>query len=530
VIKDKLQAFALARWNDFRNFSPGQKAVTLVALAGLIIGGYVLATWKPSVTYAPLYNNLSASDASSIVSKLDSAGVSYKLANGGAEIEVPADKVDSTRLTMSAAGLPGSANSGYSLLDKEGVTTSQFKQQVDYQRAVEGELEKTIMAMDGVTNASVHLAIPQQDVFNDDSTKPTASVMVTTAQGGTLDDSQVQTISNLVSSSVPGLTADNVSISDSNGDVLKAPGGSLGGAVSMDSQNKATAAYANQLTTQLQALLDKTLGPDHAIVTVNPTLDYNETKSTEKNYVYNKNAPPVSETKDTEVYKGAGAGTAGGTVGTTGTTDTTGTSANGNGSYAKTSTTVDNSLGTLETTTTNAPGQIKNLNVSVALDRSAKNLNVPAISSQVKSAIGYNAKRGDQVSLQAVPFDNSTATQASAAAKAAAKAAAAKASQAQMMSWIKQGVLVLLIAALIFGAILFSRRRNPPAPTADDDVLGFDDPDDLPSEPVVPVRIPTKDISSQGAQRRDLIQVANERPQEVARVLSDWLNTKETDR
>jgi flagellar M-ring protein FliF len=529
VIKDKAQAFALARWNDFRAFTPGQKAVTLVALVGLIIGGYVLATWKPAVTYAPLYNNLAAADASSIVSKLDSAGITYKLANGGTEIEVPADKVDSTRLTMSAAGLPGSANSGYSLLDKEGVTTSQFKQQVDYQRAVEGELDKTIEAMTGVTSAAVHLAIPQQDVFNDNSTKPTASVMVTTDTGTALTDAQVQTVSNLVSSSVPGLTADNVSISDSNGDVLKAPGGSLGGAVSMDTQNKATLAYNNELTAQLQAMLDKTLGPNHAIVTVNANLDYNQTKSTEKTYVYNKNNPPVSESKTTEVYKGAGAGT-GGTLGTTGTTDTTGASTTGNGQYDKTSTTVNNSLGTLETTTNNAPGQVKNLNVSVVLDRSAKNLNVPGISSAVKSFVGYNAPRGDQLSVTAMPFDNSAATLAQKAATAATKAAAAKASQAQMTSWIKQGVLVLLIAALIFGAILFSRRRNPPAAPVNDDVLGLDEPDDRPSEQAAPTRLPNKDISSLATQRRDLMHVAGERPQDVARVLSDWLNTKETDR
>ena len=172
---------------------------------------------------------------------------------------------------------------------------------------------------------------------------------------------------------------------------------------------------------------------------------------------------------------------------------------------------------------------IKNLNVSVMLDKSAKNLNIPALSSSIKAAIGYNAARGDQFNVSATPFDTSGATAATKAAAAASKAAAAKASQAQMVSWIKQGVLVLLIAALIFGAIIFSRRRNPPAAQADDDLLGFDEPDDLP-EPPAAIRIPNKDISSQAAQRRDLMTVANERPQEVARVLSDWLNTKETDR
>ena len=126
-MKDQLLTLAKRMWNDFRAFSAGQKAVTIAAAIALIVGGFLFFTWKSSPTYAPLYTNLAASDASAIVDKLNAEKIPYKLGQAGTEILVPQDKVYATRLTMSAAGLPDSDQTGYSLLDKEGVTTSQFQ-------------------------------------------------------------------------------------------------------------------------------------------------------------------------------------------------------------------------------------------------------------------------------------------------------------------------------------------------------------------------------------------------------------------
>ena len=213
------------------------------------------------------------------------------------------------------------------------MTTSQFKQQVDYQRAVEGELAQTIQSIQGVNGAQVHLAIPQQDVFNDNTQKPTAAVLLSVNPGTTLTDSQVQSIVYLVSSSVPGMTPAGVTVSDSNGTVLKAPGDGTGGAASADTQAKATQAYNSQLQSSIENMLDKAIGPGHAVVTVNSILDFNQTKTTKRDYIYNKNLPPVSQSKTSEVYNGAGAGN-GGQLGTT--TDTNGTAGgNANGKYGK---------------------------------------------------------------------------------------------------------------------------------------------------------------------------------------------------
>ncbi len=152
-----------------------------------------------------LFNNLSGEDASAIVENLTAEGVTYELADGGATIMVPKDQVYDLRIQMSGQGLPANSDSGYALLDKQGITTSEFMQHVGYQRALEGELNKTIGSIDGVQAATVHLAIPQKDVFSDDAEKPTASVLIA-AQGNTpLSNQQVQSVVHLVASSVDGL-------------------------------------------------------------------------------------------------------------------------------------------------------------------------------------------------------------------------------------------------------------------------------------------------------------------------------------
>jgi flagellar M-ring protein FliF len=521
-IKDRATEFAQARWADFKGFTPGQKAVTVAAVVALAVGAYLMATWKTSPSYAPLYTNLAPADASAIVDKLNSSGVPYKLGQGGTEILVPQSKVYSTRLTVSAAGLPNSGQSGYSLLDKEGVTTSQFKQQVDYQRAIEGELARTIQSINGVQSASVHLAIPQQDVFNDGTSKPSAAVLLTVAPGTQLTSAQVQSVVYLVSSSVPQMAAADVTVTDSNGTVLKAPGDTVAGGA--DAQAQMTQAYDNRIAASLQAMLDRAIGAGHAVITVNSTLDFSKTSTTEKKYVYNKNNPPVSQSTTTEQYNGTGAG-AGGTLGSGSTSGTTPTG--GNGKYSKTTDTVDNALGTVTSTTDNSPGAVKNLSVAVMLDSSVKNLNVTAISNLIKSGVGYTPSRGDQLSVQAVPFDNTATNAAAAAAKKAAKDAAAKASQAHMISLAKQGGLALLVLIALFWVWRGGRKRRQADPEPNDDLFGLDD--DRPvggaAEPAPAPR--PQAVPETGNLRRSLVNVVDNRPKDVARVLADWLEAKE---
>lgn len=520
-MKEQLLERAKKLWADFLAFSPGQKAVTIAATLALVIGGFLFFSWKSKPTYAPLYTNLAASDASAIVDKLTSDKIPYQLAAGGTEILVPQDKVYATRLTMSSAGLPDSNQTGYSLLDKEGVTTSQFQQQVDYQRAIEGELAKTIEAMQGVSAASVHLGIPQQNVFNDGSQKPTAAVMLTTDSGTTLTTEQVQSIVYLVSSSVPNMSADGVTVTDSAGQVLSAPGSGVTDATATNTQTQATQAYDNQLASKLQAILDQSVGPGNSVVTVNAVLNFDQTSTTTRNYIWDKHAPPLSEQKDTETYTGTGTGPAG-VLGAGNPVTGPGTTTTNGGKYKKTSTTRDNAVGNQVQTVVQAPGSVKQLAIAVLVNGTPKTVNVAAIQSLVKNGAGMSSARGDTLSVQALPFNTSAATQAQKAAATAAKAAAAQAAHQHFVSMIKQGALGGLILAVVIGTWLAGRRRRRHGGDPVEPIDTFLE-ESLPLEPAPALPDNVTDITEAMNQRRALVALADEQPDDVARVLSGWL-------
>jgi flagellar M-ring protein FliF len=530
-MKEKALNFAQKAWNDFKAFTPGQKAATIAAIAALVVGGFLYSSWKGSPQYAPLYSNLAATDAQSIIDKLNSAGTPYKLSGDGTTISVPKSKVYSSRIALSAQGLPNGSQGGYDLLNQIGVTTSEFMQQVDYQRAVEGELAKTIEAINGITAASVHLAIPQQNVFNDGTQKPTASVLLTTAASAQLTSEQVQSIAYLVSSSIPDMDPTAVTITDQKGNVLNSPDGAFGpGGTS--SQDTKTADYNTQRTAGIQSIVDKIVGAGHSQVAYNATLNWDQTSTETQQYLVpsgTASAPPVSVQTSSERYKG-GAGGGGGVLGASPTPSTANGYLGGNGSYSKDQGTIDYGLGTEKNNTKVAPGTLKQQNVSIALDTNVPAATVATIQQLVSSYLGINAQRGDTLQVQALKFDNSQQQAQQAADAAAAKAAAAKAAKANQQALIKEGAIagVALIALLVF----FLRRRKKKKAallhTDDYDTAGWwDDQYLAAAEAPAPVEAEeiNAEISEAQARRRALITLAQEQPDDVARVLSSWLNS-----
>jgi flagellar M-ring protein FliF len=533
-MKNQLATWAKKVWGDFKSFSPGQKAVTIVAIAALVVGGILFASWKSKPEYAPLYSNLSAPDAAAVVDKLSDDGIDYKLADGGSQILVPKYVVYDTRLKMSSDGLPNSSSGGYSLLDKEGITTSDFKQQVDFQRAIEGELEKTIEAMDGVQAASVHLAIPKKDVFNDGSKKPTAAVMLTMKPGASVSDAQVQSVVYLVSSSVPELDSDQVTVADSAGTVLAAPGDDLGGIGGTDARTQATERYNQRVSSALQTMLNKAVGQGNSVVTVNADLDFDHTSTTTKGYTHDKKDPPVWTKQSTESYDGTQPGD--GTFGTGDPKELDSTSKQ-NGTYTKKNKTVTNSLGTVTKTVKNTPGNVEKLSVAVLLDSGAGNVKTGAIRKLVTSAVGLDPSRGDTLAIQAMAFNTSAADAAKKAAAAEKAADAAKASHEKMMTYIKQGAIGGVILLVLVLTIIASKRRKrgDASPQPDDDVELMTHPLpegallQQPPHPAAEEAEPTV-VGDGGAGRRALVALADEQPDDVARVLSGWLGSAESAR
>src|SRR5919112_4442788 len=242
-MKDNLTRYFGRAQATFLGFTAGQKVVAIVGTAALLLAGFLVFRWAAAPSYAPLFSNLASADASAIIQELDTQGVPYKLSNGGNTIMVPREQVYSSRISLSGEGLPSANDSGYSILDDQSLSTSQFQEQTSFKRAMEGELANTIEAIDGVETAVVHLAMPEKQVFSDQQDPTTASVLVKTRTGTTLTPEQVQAVVNLVSSSIDGLKEENVTVADSTGKVLSTPAGAAGG--SAQSQNQQVVDFQN---------------------------------------------------------------------------------------------------------------------------------------------------------------------------------------------------------------------------------------------------------------------------------------------
>ena len=385
-------------------FTTGQKAVTIAAVVAAIVGGVVMMSMTGKPNYAPLFTNLQPADAASITSKLTSAKIPYQLANGGTAIMIPANDVNQERLSLAQSGLPSSGTVGLSLLDKEGITTSNMTQQADYLQALQGELEQTIDSISGVASSQVNIALPANQDFSLTNSTPTgASVMVTMQQGQTLNQGEVEAIVHLVASSVPNLDSKNVTVADSTGDLLAGPGVSAGMAGGSSSQ---TNTYDASVASKVQAYLASVVGAGNADVQVNATLDYSQVSTTTNSIVTAPNGQPVSfctqQSNNKESYTGAGAppGGAAGTI--------TATPAGGTGTYTNTQTSQTCETSEQTQTVQQAPGTLKSQQVAVLVNSSAvpKGVNLAALKAGVAAAAGISTARGDQLAFSTMPFDN----------------------------------------------------------------------------------------------------------------------------
>ena len=506
-------------------FTTGQKAMTAIAVVAALVGGLLFMSWASKPTYAPLFTNLSASDAAAITAKLTDTKEPYKLADGGSSILVPQKDVYQQRIDLSGAGLPAGGTQGYSLLDKQSLTTSEFQQHVTYQRALEGELSKTIDVIDGVDASVVHLAIPEQDVFAGDTTKPSASVLIKTKPGATLRPTQVQAILHLVSSSVPDLAPADVAIADATGRVLNAPGDDSLGSAMADARTEQTSGFEQATVSNVQSMLDKVLGPGHAIVRVQADLNYDKQTTDTEEYITDKSVPPLSVTTNKETYTGNGAAI-GGVLGPDNVSVPSGSG--GQSKYQKDDQTLTNAVGTRKQTTTVAPGAVRRMSVAVVLDNAlpVASGNTTNISQLVAAAAGIDPKRGDTVQVTAMPFDTTAAKQAQ---KELAQAASAK-QHAETMSLVKTGVIVLLVVLVLIWVARRSRKveRTPVYVSA---LPGGEAPEALEArlQPLAleaahrELVLPDPQHVERMAVRSEIGDLIEQQPDEVARLLRGWL-------
>ncbi|MDS1141141.1 flagellar basal-body MS-ring/collar protein FliF [Pusillimonas sp. SM2304] len=277
----------LARFPALEKINGWPKPVQLGAAAAAVALLVVLLLWTRSPDYKVLFSNLEDRDGGAIVTALTQMNVPYKFAETGSAIMVPADKVHEARLQLAQQGLPRSGEAGFELLDQTRFGASQFTEQINYQRALEGELVSSIQGLHAVQSARVHLAIPRESLFVRDRQPPTASIILTLYPGRSLSDPQVAAITWLVSSSVPHLTADNVSVVDQNGRLLTSP---TGEAAADDSRRSLVNDIEHRTVQRILTLLTPLVGPGNVRAQVSADVDFAQREQTSE--VYRPNQKP----------------------------------------------------------------------------------------------------------------------------------------------------------------------------------------------------------------------------------------------
>ncbi|AJP59175.1 flagellar M-ring protein FliF [Pandoraea vervacti] len=285
----------------------------------LLIGGAAIVAlliavflWSRAPDYKVLYSNLGDRDGGAIITSLQQMNVPYKFAEGGGAILVPAEQVHDVRLRLASQGLPKGGLVGFELMDNQKFGISQFAEQVNYQRALEGELARSVESLSAVQAARVHLAIPKPSVFVREQQKPSASVLVTLYPGRVLDDAQVSAIVHMVASSVPELPVKNVTVLDQNGNLLSAQSGN---ALGLDaSQLKYVRELEQSYARRIEAILNPIVGPGNVHAQVTADVDFNQVEQTSENYKPNAGEQAVRSQQSSEASQ-IGANAAGGVPG-----------------------------------------------------------------------------------------------------------------------------------------------------------------------------------------------------------------------
>jgi flagellar M-ring protein FliF len=483
---------------------------------------------------ATLYSNLSPDDASSITDELSSTGVEYQLEDGGTRIMVPQEDVYQVRLDMAGQGLPSGGSEGYKMLDDQGLTTSQFMQEIDYQRATAGELEKTIAEIDGVESARVQLVMPSQDLFAGDDVKPTASVLLITRQVDSISQGQATTIVNLVSASVEGLNREDVVVTDSFGQTLsRSADGMTTGSMSVE-RLEMTDAFEDSLGNEIKAMLTPVTGPGNVIVQVSADLDFDDRNYVNERFGEPDTAPISSQDLTAESFTGQDT-TAAGVLG-----DVNAGGANSTNAGTSSRTIQQFAVDKVTEEVMVAPGGTRRLAISVIVPEGTDNLDITKIRTSVQAAIGFDATRGDTVSVQEMAFDK---TSADAAEQAIADAKAAE-RRAELIGWIRNGLILLGVAVVLFMLWRATRRALN---GEDRQIIELDAPEPLALEPGPDETVErdlalttmkealgqrsatssmprlTPEAASRQQRANEVAAVIDRQPEEVAALLRSWL-------
>jgi len=380
----------------------GAIAVSAVAILAITV---LMLQVAGSPAYATLAAGLDPAETGKLSAVLDEQGIPYELQANGTTVAVEKGALAQARVAVAGAGVAttGGSGEGFELFDEQKLGASDFQNKVTYQRALEGEIARTISGMQGVSGARVQLVLPEDELFSDEETPATAAVMLDNS-ADTMEPGAIAGMAQLVSSAVKGLKKENVTITDGAGQLLWPQGdGTTAGAAGAGRQAMESR-YERQLEANLGAMLASTLGAGKARVQVKATLNVDKTKTNALRYA--KRGVPLKTSEETERLEGNGV-RAGGTAGTAGNVPTvTGANAGGatGSTYERETSETDFGVDKTVTETEVAPGRVERLQVALLVDESVDQAAFQQIQRVVSSAAGIDTGRGDELQSAQVKF------------------------------------------------------------------------------------------------------------------------------
>ncbi len=499
------------------------KIIIAVGASGVIIALITLIVWNSGTNYQALFNNLHPQDANAIVNKLEEKSISYKLDNNGTTIMVPQDEVYKLRIEMAGEGIPAQGVVGFEIFDQTKFGTTDFERKVNLYRALGGELSRSIQAMDAIEFARVQITAPRESLYIEEEQAAEGSVLLKLSAGYQLSRNQVNAISNLVASSVQGLSPDRVTIVDTAGNLLAAErGDTTFGSNSLSySQFEIQQQFEEGLKSDLQAMLTKVLGPDNFAVQVHAKLNFDQREVESKTYspVVDDNGIIRSKEEHAEKYQGDD-GAAEGAPGTESNIPQyqVETDINENGNYEKTDIITNYEINEKIERHKYAPGSIEKISVAVMINREMNEEELQKIEESIKAAIAYNPERNDIVNVHNLNFDTSLEKEMAEAMKASDAADKRK-------MYIYAGLIAFILILLLI--IFIVVRRSTISETVDypngqrvDMIVGDE-------ETEKEIAISSEELSPEEKKRRkmkdELKELVGDQPKEIADILKGWL-------
>lgn len=503
----------LEKWNALPN---SRKSIILVMSLAVLLAGFFFWREMTKEEYAPLFTNLDPKTAGAVVEVLEQNRIPYQLAAEGTSILVPKDRVYEIRIQLAGQGLLTNTGLGFELFDNTKLGVTEFERRIDYQRALEEELRRTIVQLDEIEQARVHLVLPEKSVFIREEKPASAAVTVALKPLAQLTKEQVRGIIYLVSSSVENLPPENVKLINSKGvvlsdGVLDADSGHLAGLNLVQYEIKR--ALEKDLEQRVQNMLERVMGLDNVVAMVTAELDFDQVEET--NIIYGKDEEgqaTLSEQVTEEQSE-----TTSGTPGLTGIEGNVGipyypAGGQNTDTYTRTETITNYMVDQTERRIVQAPGRVTRLSTAVIINGMLNAEETERIRALVEAAVGFDPLRGDQITVESMFFDTGTEL-----APTPPEVEEPVPEPRPWWHWAILGGGALLVAAVV---LLVIRRRRRQRAAQKEPVVTPPEPMQIPK--VVPELTVEEKVRIE--KQKKITDIIREKPEEAVMLLRAWLS------